>query len=300
MKKIILLLFPLSVLIFSFTACTMEESHHSVTNQAGSTGNLVMIGGGPRPAEIMQLIVSLSPDSSILVVPMASGIPDTIGWEHRDQFYEYGAKHVTILMMEPGDDQRKEIVEKVRNARGIWFSGGDQNKLMEYFGSEEIREAVREAWRNGAVIAGTSAGTAVQSKTMITGDEKYPLPRRFNWFSQVRHDNVIVSEGFGLVENMIVDQHFIRRNRLNRLVNVLLDNEEQYAVGIDEATALWFKPNGEVEVVGESQVMILEAPNVAAVVSDSLLAARDIRFHILTPGSTFQWQNNRLSDIRLR
>ena len=298
MKRVILLSIAL---IFAITISSCEQAQDTnlqISNTSG--GNLVMMGGGPRPADVMELIVSLSPDSTFLLVPMASGIPDTIGWEQRDQFYEHGAKSVEILMMEHGDYTKPEVVEKVRNARGIWFSGGDQNRLMEYFGSEEIREAVREAWRNGAVIAGTSAGTAVQSKTMITGDERYPLPRRFNWFSQVRHDNVITSEGFGLVENIVIDQHFIKRNRLNRLINVMLDSEDQYAAGIDEATALWFKPNGEVEVVGESQVMILESNHVEVAVSDSLLAAKGMQFHILTPGSTFQWRNNQISDIRIR
>jgi cyanophycinase len=265
---------------------------------AGSSrGNLVMIGGGPRPAEIMELIVSLSPDSTILVVPMASGIPDTVGWEQRDQFLEYGAKSAEILMLEHGDTDNPEVLEKLRSASGIWFSGGDQRRLMEYFASESMRDAVHHAYSNGAVIAGTSAGTAVQSAVMITGDELYGVRQPFGVMVQ---DNVITSPGFGFVENIIIDQHFIRRSRLNRLINVLADAENvRYAAGIDEATALWFGSDGRVQVVGESQVVLLDSGEAAVSYhgEENLLGLRELKLHILPPGAVFEWANNEITNI---
>lgn len=137
-------------------------------------GNLVIVGGGSRPESIMNKIVELSPDSSILIIPMASSIPDTVGWEQRDQFYGYGAKQVDVLLMDENDKTDPAIADQIRNAKGIWFSGGDQNRLMEYLGDGILIEAVHEAYKNGAVISGTSAGAAVMSRVMITGDEVDP------------------------------------------------------------------------------------------------------------------------------
>ena len=296
----------------------------------GATGNLVLIGGGPRPESIMRKILELSDDSTMLVIPMASGIPDTVGWEQRDEFLALGARRATILMLEPGDTNRTDLAGQIASARGIWFSGGDQNRLMEYLGTGVLLDAVREAYRKGAVIAGTSAGTAVMSRTMITGDERYAASSRD--FASMTSENVITSPGIGFLSNMIVDQHFIFRSRLNRLVSVLGDHPEFLAAGIDEATALWVGPDGRTEVLGESQVVLLAEgsattynPGVrqrgganadlhgdAAVSRRAtfrlrdpeaeaplLQAVHDLRMHVLPPGSTFYLTNTGFSDIRI-
>ncbi len=283
---------------FLFISCgnQVEETQDAVI--INPKGNLVMVGGGYRPASVMEKVVELSSDRSILLIPMASSIPDTIGWEQRDQLMEFGASHVEIMMLAEDDKDNLEIEETIRNARGIWFSGGDQNRLMDYF-SEGMRQAVIDAYHNGAVIAGTSAGTAVQSKTMITGDENFPQSSRFDAFSQITGDNVIVSSGFGLVDGFIVDQHFVKRNRLNRLINVLADSEYDFiAAGIDEATALWIQPSGVAKVIGESQVVLLDKTE-SRVNSNSgePIGLTNMKLHVLPPGATFRWNQNGFYDI---
>jgi len=261
----------------------------------GNGGNLVIIGGGGRPASIMQKIIELSADSSILVIPMASGIPDTVGWEQRDQFLEYGASRADILMLTYADTNNVAVAETIRSAKGIWFSGGDQNRLMEYLGTGILFDAVHEAYRNGAVVAGTSAGAAVMSEIMITGDESRPDAYRSN--ATIHRDNILVSPGIGLLKGVIVDQHFIRRSRLNRLISTLLDHDDRVAVGIDEATALWVKSDGRSEVLGQSQIVLLEQPNGQIVTADSLHGHAGLKMHVLTPGSTFRITNSGIRDI---
>jgi cyanophycinase len=92
---------------------------------------------------------------------------------------------------------------------------------------------------------------------MITGDEVFPAGDRS--FGVLAEDNVVAVPGIGLLNNMIVDQHFLVRSRLNRLISVLLDTPEFLAAGIDEATALWIQPDGWAQVLGESQVILLQA-----------------------------------------
>ncbi len=300
MKKVVLLsiVWIVFVVILAFRFLGPEsENDEDKDKPKAERGNLVMIGGGERPSQIMELIVDLSIDGHLLVVPMASSIADTIGVEHRDELLAHGAREVEILMLEPGDMGRGEITKKIRDAGGIWFSGGDQRRLMEFFDSDDMREAVKAAWKNGAVIAGTSAGTAVQSKVMITGDEAHPGS---NPFGVIRHQNVVRSPGLGLIENMIVDQHFIARSRLNRLVNALIDDSSRFAAGIDEATALWFRSDDKVQVIGESQVILLEGRDMnAKIYENRVLGATGITLNVLPPGSTFTWKDNRVRDIKL-
>jgi cyanophycinase len=294
---ILVTLFFVSLTLWSCAPEQQTASTYGMNTEYldGSGGHLVIIGGGGRPASVMQKIVELSADKSILVIPMASGIPDTVGREQRDQFLEYGASRVDIMMLTYADSNNVEAATTIRKAKGIWFSGGDQNRLMDYLGTGILFEAVHEAYRNGAVIAGTSAGAAVMSEIMITGDEN--RPDNFRSFATIHEDNIIVSPGLGLLKDIIVDQHFIRRSRLNRLISVLLDQDDRVAVGIDEATALWIKPDGRAEVLGVSQVLMLEQPHNQIIRQDSLYGYSGLTMHVLTPGSTFTITKNGVRDI---
>jgi cyanophycinase len=247
----------------------------------------------------MQKIVELAKGNPLLVIPMASSIPDTVGWEQRDEFQKMGANAEVLLLVE-SDSANAEILRKLRTAGGVWFSGGDQNRLMKYIGSSAMRNAIAEAYKNGAVIAGTSAGTAIQSEIMITGEERYPSKNPDVVFGQLRPENVIVARGLGLVTGMIMDQHFVVRRRLNRLINVLADSEANLGAGIDEATALWLKPGGKVEVLGLSQVVLLEkTKNARRTVKENQLGFSGFTLHVLPSGSTFQWTKSGLKSLKL-
>ena len=276
-------------LFFSISSCNgvLDGETGSVASvqTSGAEGNLVIVGGGPRPLSIMNKIVELSPDSTMIIIPMASSIPDTVGFEQGEQFLGYGAKSIEVLMLTETDKTSEEIAEKIRTAGGIWFSGGDQNRLMEYLGDGILIDAIHDAYRNGAVISGTSAGAAVMSRVMITGDES--RPDEYRSFATIHQDNIVTTTGIGLVTNMIIDQHFVRRSRMNRLISALLDHPEEYAAGIDEATALWVKPNGEYEVLGESQVILMKDGVSQDGAPGDLHAASGMEFHVLSPGSTF-------------
>jgi cyanophycinase len=277
---------------------SMKSGSAGLESSGRGRGNLVIVGGGPRPESIMNKIVELSTDRSMLIIPMASSIPDTVGWQQRDQFYGYGATQVDILIMDENDKNEPAIAEQIRNARGIWFSGGDQNRLMDYLGDGILIEAIHEAYQNGAVISGTSAGAAVMSRVMITGDEMNPDPNRA--FATISKDNVVTTAGIGLIDNMIIDQHFIRRSRLNRLISTMLDHPEKLAAGIDEATALWVHADGMHEVLGEGQVIVLMEGEQSDVEPDALHAATGIQMHILTPGSRFYLTENQQLQIQLK
>jgi cyanophycinase len=132
---------------------------------------------------------------------------------------------------------------------------------------------------------------------MIAGEERRPGGERpdttQNWVTIAAGD-VVTAEGLGLLENAIVDQHFLRRRRHNRLMSLVLEQPSRIGVGIDESTALVVEPTGWWSVIGRSVVAIFDAR--AAVVTSPgapVLGARDVRLHLLPPGSRFDPRTGR-------
>ena len=217
-------------------------------------GNLVLIGGGRRPRPVMEKFIALAggPGASIVVIPTASGEPGT-GAETVATFTkDYRCTDVTALEIHNRQDaSRPAFVKAIRNAGGIYFAGGDQRRIMDAFDGSPAAAALVEAYRAGAAIAGTSAGTACQSRLMITGDGDFKV---------ITADNVQMRPGLGLAPaDVIVDQHFVKRQRENRLISVVLEHPQDLGIGIDEATAVWFKPDHTFQVLGDGWVVVLDA-----------------------------------------
>jgi cyanophycinase len=157
---------------------------------------------------------------------------------------------------------------------------------MKIVGKGPIYKAIHDAYNNGSTIAGTSAGAAVMSKKMITGNNlKHP---DYNGkFPTIEPENIEVTEGLGMVDKIIVDQHFIKRQRLNRLISVALENPDEVCVGIDESTAIVVTGNN-FKVAGENQVVVLRNPKKSKKVQGKLLGGNGLLIDVLLPGETWQ------------
>jgi len=260
-----------------------------------TTGNLVLIGGGAKPPEAMRKFVELAggPEALIVVFPTASAEEDT-GDYYIELFAEQGCDHVVVADVHSSSDAADpETADTVRRAAGIFFAGGDQRRITAALLGTAVGDAVVEAYSSGAVIGGTSAGTACQSGLMITGDGD---------FSLLDADNVELSPGLGLFAGVIVDQHFVARRRCNRLISVVLEHPELIGVGIDEDTAVWVRPDNTFEVLGEGWVVVYDA-------SKSLVTRRPrekgqvgLGVHgmvtwVLQPGETFDLTTRALVDV---
>ena len=151
-----------------------------------------------------------------------------------------------------------------------------------------IHAAIKKAFENGATIAGTSAGAAMMSRQMITGNELLGDSIGTGPFTKIRYNMVEVKEGLGLVNTAVIDQHFIIRSRYNRLLSVLAANPALQCIGIDEATAIIIKGK-KVTVTGASQVirMRLPAKKKMAVVKKNMVRLQDVRLDVLTAGDIF-------------
>ncbi len=257
-------------------------------------GHLVIIGGGDKPMSVMKKIVELAggENSKILIIPNASSVPFEAYKEEAKEFNEAGCKNISYIFCSREQADLDSNVNKLNGVTGIFFSGGDQSRLTGDLLGTKLIAKVHEIYENGGVISGTSAGAAVMSKVMITGDELINKDTTTS-FNSIQKNNVKTIEGFGFVTKCIIDQHFIKRKRNNRLISVVLEHPELLGVAIDESTAILINPDDTFEVLGESQVIIYDPTHVENIEADQngKFSATGIVMSILTKGQKYNLKN---------
>ncbi|AMV38749.1 cyanophycinase [Planctomyces sp. SH-PL62] len=230
--------------------------------EAPRAGSLVICGGGGLPDSVRARFVELAggAQARIVVVPTASEDADATGPE-LDEFLEPWRKQgvASVKLLHTRSRTMAEeagFVGQVDQADGVWFSGGDQSRITDAYLGTATEAAFRRLLDRGGVIGGTSAGAAVMSRVMITGGA----------------EKATLGTGFGFLPiPVVVDQHALRRSRINRLLGVLGERPDLTAgVAIDEGTALIVDLAGKTfRVAGESYVVVCrparsaEAPSVA-------------------------------------
>jgi len=159
---------------------------------------------------------------------------------------------------------RAEFLRQMNTSTGIFFTGGDQTTIMQTIMAARLREALNEKYNGGMVFAGNSAGAAMMSRTMLTGDTTN---------DGIVPDTLVLSKGLGLINSGIVDQHFIERHRQNRLLSALMKSDETWAVGVDEGSAVAVQDERFLEVLGESYAMIFTQTDNRTLLKLNLLPA---------------------------
>jgi cyanophycinase len=292
MKRVLGILFAASVLLEGCSGLRRAAGNHSTG--APSRGPLLIVGGGPVPDEFLRRFVELSGGpgrARIVLLPMASEHSDA-GKEAAADFEKLGARAERLSLTREEADW-EETAGRLAEATGIWFGGGDQSRLTAVLKGTRVEQAILERHRAGAAVGGTSAGAAVMSTPMITGDERHPGGARPPddpdvAFLTIARDNIVTKEGFAFLPGTIVDQHFVRRRRHNRLISLVLEHPELVGVGIDESTALEVPPSGQWRVLGESVAVVYDARKAEVTpAGKGALGAAGIRMHVLPAGSTF-------------
>lgn len=270
------------------TICVLIGSVFCATPvSAQNKGKLVIIGGGSRP-EIMvdRIITESGVDKSgyAIILPMSSSEPDSAVYYSGRQFIEKGIKRIYGLDFVKDEVLTASKVDSIRNAKMIYISGGDQNRFMDIVAGTAIEKAIHDCYANGGLIAGTSAGAAVMSKLMITGNElKHPDRTLRN----IEADNVEIGKGLGMLTNVIIDQHFVWRGRYNRFISAIIEHPKMLGIGIDEATAILVSGN-TAEVIGDSQVIVLKNPKHSKNKHGDKLGAHDLQLNVYLPGEKFK------------
>jgi cyanophycinase len=159
---------------------------------------------------------------------MASSVPEESAAEETDGFKKLGAKDVVTLMLTREQALEPASAALLEGAGGVFFSGGDQSRLTAVLLDTPVHKKLLDLYEKGAVIGGTSAGAAVMSEVMITGDE-VRKPEAGHEFETLQAANVITTRGFGFVRKAVIDQHFVTRKRHNRLISLLAEHPDLVA-----------------------------------------------------------------------
>jgi cyanophycinase len=259
-------------------------------------GQLVIVGGGTPSPRILRRFVALAGGerSQLIVLPMASEDPAGSGKSASESLGQAGARSVDVLILTREMADTPSALAPLRAASGIFFSGGDQSRLTRALKDTKAETLLHDLLHGGVVLAGTSAGAAVMSEIMITGEEKRRVPEDGDAFTTIEADNVVTAPGFGFLRGVIVDQHFVRRRRSNRLMSLVLENPACLGVGIDEETGIWVKPDRTFEVIGEGPVVVFDAHAAKVRRNGERLEADGVTLHVLRDGSLFDLDARRV------
>ncbi|MBM3463260.1 MAG: cyanophycinase [Armatimonadetes bacterium] len=244
-------------------------------------GSLLLIGGGDHPPAVMKKFIALAggPQALFVVVPTASSLAST-GPAYVRELKGYGCKRVRVLRLRSRRDATHGDWEKLLpQAGGVFFTGGDQVRLMNVCRDTPFEKALKKAHARGAAIAGTSAGTACMSGPMMTGDADLTV---------IRDDPRALVKGFGLFPGVILDQHFVKRQRFNRLISAVAAHPNLVGIGVDEATAVWWRPDGAVEVLGSNCVALVDARAATVRKNGRRFAVKGMTVQILLPGDVWK------------
>lgn len=279
--------------LFIFSACTSEHSPSEPTvkeEHISQQGQLYIIGGGKLHLDLMSDMLTtgqVGKDDLIVVIPAASEEPDTAIYYDSKPMKELGYTNVRPLRLSTADSIQTPRLDSLSQAKAIFLCGGDQLRLMSVIGQPNVLAILHAAYSKGATIGGTSAGAAVMSKIMITGDQKKE-PEYEATYRRLKSGNGMYSQGTGLFSSGIIDQHFVERSRYNRALTALFEFPDKTVYGIGESTALRVSPTG-LYVHGSGQIITFSAPK-GSRVKDDLVGFPKIDMVVYLPGDTIKAQ----------
>ncbi|MEI8296793.1 MAG: cyanophycinase [Pseudomonadota bacterium] len=259
-------------------------------------GWIVPIGGAENKENDRHILerfvrVSGGEAADIVVIPTASRLHET-GPRYERLFRELGAANVSVMDFDTRRDCHEPgRLERLTQASGIFFTGGNQLRLSTLLGGTPVAKLVRVRNAHGVTVGGTSAGASILSEHMIAfGDEG----------SSVISGSVRLAPGLGLTNRFIIDQHFRQRDRLGRLMTALAYNPFAVGIGLDEDTAAFIGPDETVEVEGSGGVTIVDGADLSFTSMDSVNEGQPVcmlgmRLHVLVAGATFNL-HTRLAD----
>jgi cyanophycinase len=260
-----------------------------------NAGTLIIIGGREDKSgeqTILREVARHTRGGLLLVVTVATEFPWAAAELYQEAFGRVGLPHVELLDIRSREEAHDEgRVRMVRDAASVFFTGGDQWRMLERLRDTPLLDAICAHYARGGVVAGTSAGAAAASDTMIIGGPGATAPRT---------GGARLDAGMGLLPNTVIDSHFSERGRMGRLLAAVAQRPESLGIGIDENTAILIGPcAGHFSVLGSGGVSVVDAREAGCTLPPQELRAaslRGLRLHQLAHGDRFDLERRVTSD----
>lgn len=227
--------------------------------------------------------------ATIGILPCASREPSVVGDRYYQIFQGMGAEQVQVLDIRHATEcNEKRWLDILSNCTGIFVTGGDQVRLCDLVADSKLLVMIKErVQQSQMVLAGTSAGAAMMGETMIAGGSSGESPNQAL---------VELSQGLGLIPELLVDQHFHNRNRMARLLSAIAAHPDKLGIGIDEDTCAALRGDGSFEVLGKGSITVVDPSslthtNYLNVNETSPLSLHNLRVHILSQGDRYDYKN---------
>ena len=255
-------------------------------------GHLLIIGGAEdkyNERRILRKFLQLAGEkqAEVLIVPVASDFPEFAADVYVQAFRNLGVANPRVLRATSRQDVFAADADSLLDGiNGVFITGGDQMRLVSLLGGTNFAQKLGQlVSETDLVVAGTSAGAAGMSASMIVRGESTPHPHK---------NSVRLSPGLGFLKNIIIDQHFTERGRISRLITAVSYNPYNLGIGIDENTAIILDNEGVLEVFGEGTVTIVDGSQItyneiAEVGDNQSFSICGVQLHILGNGLIYDY-----------
>lgn len=258
-------------------------------------GTMMLIGGSEDKVGariILSEVARRAGDGTFVVASIASEEPERQWERYRKVFTELGVQRLKHL----GINEREEVLDPelatiFDDATAVFFTGGDQVKIASKIGGTALFTRLRERFAQGALVAGTSAGASAMGDAMLVS--RGPLED-----SHKVEGAFYMTRGLGLISDLVIDQHFAQRARIERLIGAIAENPGVLGIGIDEDTGVIVEPTGVMRVIGTGAVYVADGrgithTNVSETAKGHTLSLFDVAFHVLSHGTGLDMRTRR-------
>jgi cyanophycinase len=270
-----------------------REAVMSARSLRPPAGKLFLIGGSEDKKDtrlILGALAEMIGGGKLVISTLASNNSEAVWSVYQRLFTSLGIKQIKHLGIGFRDDSAKDSqLDILDGATSIFFTGGDQLKITTSLGGTALSERIEEIFREGGIVAGTSAGASALSEMMLVGNPGSGIYKVGDAFQTV--------PGLGLVRDVIIDQHFSERGRIRRLLGAVAQNPRLLGIGIDEDTAVVIDQSEGFKVIGSGAVYVVDGRELSYtnIAEDSLGRAMSIfgvKLHVLSQGDRFDLQTH--------
>ena len=257
-----------------------------------------MIIGGAEDKRSARVILSRfvdmagGPDANIVVISTASSMGEAAAARYAEVFTDLGVRTMSAIRpLRREEANAPQVLGPLGEATGVFLTGGNQLRLVSVVGGTRLEDALMSAHDRGAVIAGTSAGASAAAAHMVAFGRSGASPK---------HRMIHLAAGLGLVDGIVVDQHFEQRGRWGRLLAAVALSPGLLGVGLDEDTAAVIYPDRTLEVIGRGAVTIVDGRELSTDAHQTKghkpMMISGARVHALPAGYGFDIRARRLID----